>query len=39
VLIAIKARQPDVAHRAMDVLLTGTRDYLASHTAKPGKRK
>ena len=37
VLVAIKERKPDVARKAMDVLLTGTRDFLESHTG-PGKR-
>jgi DNA-binding FadR family transcriptional regulator len=32
VLLAIQARQPDVARKAMDALLTGTRDFLERHT-------
>lgn len=38
VLNAIKARRPDAAREAMDALLTGTRDFLESHTGA-GKRK
>lgn len=38
VLVAIKARQPDTARKAMDALLRGTRDFLENLT-RPGKRK
>jgi GntR family galactonate operon transcriptional repressor len=38
VLLAIKARAPDEARKAMDTLLTGTRDFLASHTKHVKRR-
>src|SRR5688572_21110861 len=38
VLAAIRARKPELARRAMDSLLTGTRDYLEEHLPK-AKRK
>jgi GntR family transcriptional regulator, galactonate operon transcriptional repressor len=39
VLIAIKARKPEAARKAMNTLLTGTRDYLEGHTVKNGRRR
>lgn len=39
VLTAIKARNPDAARKAMDNLLTGTRDYLEGHAPKNGRGK
>jgi GntR family galactonate operon transcriptional repressor len=38
VLKAIQARKPETARKAMDGLLTGTRDYLDSHLPKPKRR-
>jgi DNA-binding FadR family transcriptional regulator len=38
VLIAIRGRKPEAARRAMDGLLTGTREYLEEHLPK-AKRK
>lgn len=38
VLVAIRARKPDAARKAMDTLLTGTREYLDAHLPKTRRR-
>jgi DNA-binding FadR family transcriptional regulator len=39
VLDAIARRRPAVARKAMDELLSGTRDYLETHLPRPRKKR
>jgi DNA-binding GntR family transcriptional regulator len=38
VLVAIRKRKPEAARKAMDLLLTGTQDFL-EHETKPKARR